>query len=635
MIPSVEALRQAELLAPLDAHFALAIGRIGGEAREEVLLAAALVSRHVGNGHVCLDLAQVTEREGLVDEAGEQLEVTWPPLRQWLDVLRSSPLVSAGAAPAPLVLDAAGRLYLRRYWAHQEGLAAAIRARATQVDTVLDVAWLRQTLDRLFPADRGSADQSEPDWQRVAALLAAQRRFCVISGGPGTGKTYTVVKILALLVEHQQARRADRPLRVILLAPTGKAAARLAESIQRAKNTLPCAEEVLRAIPEDAKTIHRCLGSKGGSSTDFRHNADNPLPADVVLVDEASMVDLALMRRLVAAVPPAARLILLGDKDQLASVEAGAVLGDICNTGAPRSYSKPVVADIVERTGGRLPLDTTAPDTTGIWDCMVQLTRSYRYGPQSGIGRLARAINEGDSAAALNILASDRYPDVTLVEPPTGASVPRNLQAAVVAGFEAYLRQGTPEEQLRGLEHFRVLCAHRRGPCGVEVVNRQIEDLLAAAGLIEPEGLYYTGRPIIVTRNDYQLNLFNGDVGLLVDAAAGAADGTRPEAGTAHRTAVFLGTGGALRRLSPSRLPPHETVYAMSVHKSQGSEFDEVAVLLPPRPSPVLSRELLYTAVTRARHRVTIHATREVVAHAITHRIDRASGLRDALWGKG
>jgi len=693
MIPTIESLRHAEILSPLDAHFACAIGRIAGEPRPEVLLAAALVSRHVSNGHVCLDLAQVTERDGLVDEGGERLDVTWPPLGQWLDALRSSPMVSSGTAPAPMVLDTAGRLYLRRYWAHQEGLAAAIRARAIQVDSAIDGAWLRRTLDRLFPRDSGvfdmpghrastgsaraersllskensahpepvegcgfdlstvpaAADKAEPDWQRVAALLAAQRRFCVISGGPGTGKTYTVVKILALLVEQQQARRPDTPLRVILVAPTGKAAARLAESIQRAKATLPCSAEVLRAIPEDAKTIHRCLGSKGGSSTDFRHNADNPLLADIVLVDEASMVDLALMRRLVAAVPPAARLILLGDKDQLASVEAGAVLGDICNTGAPRSYSRPLVAEIKESSGDRLPLETSAPATTGIWDCMVQLRRSYRYGPHSGIGQLARAINDGDTAAALDILASDRYPDVSLVETSTGPNLSHALEASVIAGFDRYLRLHAPEEQLHAFEHFRVLCAHRRGPCGVEVVNRQIEDILATAGRIQPEGQYYIGRPIIVSRNDYQLNLFNGDVGLLLDADGKKEDsppnkgtvpgngpeGTHPRAEAGHRTAVFLGTGGTLRRLSPSRLPPHETVYAMSVHKSQGSEFDEVAVLLPPRPSPVISRELLYTAVTRARHRVTIHASREVVEHTITHRIDRASGLRDALWGEG
>jgi exodeoxyribonuclease V alpha subunit len=326
----------------------------------------------------------------------------------------------------------------------------------------------------------------------------------------------------------------------------------------------------------------------------------------------------------VAAVPSAARLILLGDQDQLASVEAGAVLGDICNTGVPRTYSRALVEDIGRLTGDRLPLDTDAPRATGIWDCIVQLTHSYRYGPESGIGALARAINAGDSAEALAVLESGDYADVALVEPAENAGFSDALRQAVLQGFQPFLSQPTAEEQLQALERFRVLCAHRRGPGGVEVVNQQIEEALAGAGLIRPEGQYYSGRPIIVTRNDYQLKLFNGDVGLITGD---------PAAASSQRAAFFLGADGEPRFLSPSRLPPHETVYAMSIHKSQGSEFDQVAVILPPRLSPVLSRELLYTAVTRARHRVTIHATKEVIEQAIARRVERVSGLRDLLWG--
>lgn len=639
MDATLESLRAAGVLSPLDEHFARAMGRIAGEERREVLLAAALTSRHVSSGHVCLDLARLVEDGGLVDEAGEPVEVVWPHPAEWLEALRLSRLVRDDSAATPLVLDDAGRLYLRRYWEHQERLAAAIRARASQVEHNIDGAWLRQGLDRLFPATGAS-----PDWQRIAALLAAQRRFCVISGGPGTGKTYTVVKILALLVE-QALRLSGRAPRVTLVAPTGKAAARLSESIRRAKNELDCSEEVRNAVPEEAATIHRCLGTVWGSSTRFRHDADTPLRTDVVLVDEASMVDLALMSRLVAAVPPEARLILLGDQDQLASVEAGAVLGDICNTGVPRRYSRALVEDIGRLTGDRLPLDADAPRATGIWDCIVQLTHSYRYGPESGIGALARAINAGDSAAAIAVLESGDYADVALVEPAENAGLSDALRQAVLQEFQPFLSQPTAEEQLQALERFRVLCAHRRGPGGVEVVNQQIEEALAGAGLIRPEGQYYSGRPIIVTRNDYQLKLFNGDVGLITDNsnADQVEDLTvRPEEppslrrrleGPSQRAAFFLGADGEPRFLSPSRLPPHETVYAMSIHKSQGSEFDQVAVILPPRLSPVLSRELLYTAVTRARHRVTIHATKEVIEQAIARRVERVSGLRDLLWG--
>ncbi len=619
MTTTVARLQQAGVLSPLDAHFARAMARIAGEAREEVLLAAAMVSQHVGRGHVCLDLAALAATPALLDGEGRVVaERPWPELAAWIEALRSCPLVGTSDAVSPLVLDAAGRLYLRRYWEHESALAASLVARSTQTEPPLDGSWLRPTLDRLFPSDGAT----EPlDWQRFAALLALQRRLCVISGGPGTGKTHTVVKILALLVE-QAFHQGARVPRITLVAPTGKAAARLSESIRKAKGTLACDGAVILAIPEDAATIHRCLGSIAGSGTSFRHHADNPLVTDVVLVDEASMVDLALMRRLVAAVPRTARLILLGDKDQLASVEAGAVLGDICNTGTDRSYSRALAESVAALTGERLALGAAAPPDTGIWDCMVELTRSYRYGPDSGIGRLARAINAGEAAAALAVLDSGDCPEVGLIEPPPGFGLSDALRSAAARGFGAYLQAPEPAEQLRALERFRILCAHRRGPTGVDDVNAQVEEALARAGLIRVDSATYNGRPIMVTRNDYQLKLFNGDVGLI------APDPEQPQ----RKLALFPGEQGQLRRLSPSRLPPHETVYATSVHKSQGSEFDEVAVVLPREPSPVLSRELLYTAVTRARLAVTIHGSRDVFAHAVARRIERASGLREVLW---
>jgi exodeoxyribonuclease V alpha subunit len=622
MTVTIDTLCAAGLLSPLDAHFARAMARIGGDERDDVVLAAAMTSHQVGSGHVCLDLARLAELPVLRDEDGQVVaEHPWPALGAWLATLRSSPLVGEGAADTPLVLDVAGRLYLRRYWQHEASLAAALCARAVQAEAWIDGAWLRDALDRLFPAGDGAAEAAEPDWQRLAALLAVQRRLCVISGGPGTGKTFTVVKILALLIEAAR-RAARRPPRITLVAPTGKAAARLSESIRTAKGTLSCSDAVRDGIPEDAATIHRCLGSIGGSSTNFRHHTGNPLVTDVVLVDEASMVDLALMSRLAAAVPSHARLILLGDQDQLASVEAGAVLGDICNSGVRRSYSRELVRQVAPLSGDRMVASAESPAQTGMWDCIVSLTRSYRYGPDSGIGRLAHAINQGDAETALRILDAADHPDVTRVEPAAGDDLGPALRTAVVRGFRAYVHAGEPLAQLRALQHFRVLCAHRRGPAGVERVNQQIEAALADAGLIRSGHPTYAGRPVMVTRNDYQLELFNGDVGVVAD------DPERP----GDRVVLFQGPQGRVRRLSPARLPPHETVYAMSVHKSQGSEFDAVVVLLPAHASPVVSRELLYTAVTRARRAVAIHASREVIAHAVTHRVERASGLRSRLW---
>lgn len=618
---TLETLRSADYLSWLDTHFARTVARIGNESRPALSLAAALVSRAVREGHVCLDLRQLASVQELRNAEGDIVaEQPWPELSAWLEQLHDSRLVGGAQGDTPLVLDARGRLYLRRYWEHEQQLATAIRARAARVDDDLDPAWLLATLDRLFRDNPASPGQI--DWQRMAALLAAQRRFCVISGGPGTGKTYTVVKILALLVELA-ARRGEAVPRMTLVAPTGKAAARLVESIAKAKQTLSVEAAVKDAIPEQAATIHRCLRSIGGSSTLFRHNATNPLVTDLVLVDEASMVDVGLMTRLIEAVPANARLILLGDKDQLASVEAGAVLGDICNTGAPRSYSKPFAAQVETLLGEPLPIASDAPEQTGIWDCIVQLTRSYRYSESSGIGALARAINAGDANTALDLLSSA---DGTIgrIDPAADWEMSAALRAAVRGGFEPYLQESDTGEQLRLLERFRVLCAHRRGIGGVETLNRQVEETLRDAGLLIPDGATYTGRPLIITQNDYQVRLFNGDVGLV------ARDPERADG----RLVVFPGEQGQLRHLAPSRLPPHDTVFAMSIHKSQGSEFDEVAVVLPQKPSPVLSRELLYTAVTRARQRVTVHAAPEILRAAIERRIERASGLRDLLWGE-
>lgn len=619
---SIESLRNG-VLSYLDEHFARAMGRIAGERRPEVLLAAALASRFVRNGHVCLDLPRFLAAPALVEEGEATTAVSWPSLQPWLEMLRESPLVTtadAGGEPRPLVLDASGRLYLKRYWDHEAEVVAAIQRRVAHSDPIDDRQWLRGALDRLFPRGAESA-AGGPDWQRIAAVVALQRFFCVISGGPGTGKTFTVVKILALMIERA-LRHNDAPPRVTLVAPTGKAAARLSQSIRRAKGDLNVEAPVLALIPDDAATIHRCLGTFRGSATRVRHDRDNPLNADVVLVDEASMVDLGLLRRLLDAVGSRTRVILLGDKDQLASVEAGAVLGDICNSGRAVTYSQPWREHLIGLTDEPLPATESAPAETGIWDCIVQLKYSYRSEKAPAIAALAAAINAGDTAEAMRLLESGDVPYVGWHAPAEKRGLTAALRREIAEGFAGYLRPASFDERLRRLDQFRLLCAHRRGPRGVEAMNPFAEQALADAGLIEPEGAAYVGRPILVTQNDYQLNLFNGDVGIVVQ------DPEAPE----KRLVLFDAEEGKPRTLSPARLPAHETAYAMSVHKSQGSEFDRVAVILPLEVSPVLSRELLYTAVTRARGAVTLHGSREIIEQAIGRRIERASGLRDALW---
>jgi exodeoxyribonuclease V alpha subunit len=605
MIDPVTSLVAAGYLSELDAAFARTIGRLGGEERPEVLLAAACASRQVGSGHVCLELSRLIAQRTLPGESAEPIPAPrWPELADWRRALAASPLVwplsGGGTArePRPLVLDAADRLYLHRYWHHQEVLAAALRERLAAAREPIDEELLRDGLERFFGAP---SPDGPPDLPRLAAETAVRRRFCVISGGPGTGKTTTVVKILALVAE--QSERRGRRFRTELLAPTGKAAMRLAEAIRSAKQDLPCRPEIRAMIPEATRTIHRCLGATGATGTRFRHGPGAPLLADLVLVDEASMVDLALMARLVAALPREARLVLLGDRHQLASVEAGSVLGDIC---------------AVERSP------------------VVVLTRSHRYAPASGIALLADAIQRGDADGALAVLESAEHPDVARVElGPDGPSTA--LIADALAGYRPSLEASDAALRLDLFGRFRILCAHRRGPHGVETVNGLVEDALAQARWIDRRGPAWDGRPLLVTRNDYALQLFNGDVGIITaepESPTSAAGSAPIRAATTHpsrRRAVFRAADGTLRRLSPARLPPHETVFAMSIHKSQGSEFDEVAVLLADPDSPLLSRELLYTAVTRARRRVVVHASRAAVAAAVRRPIERSSGLRDAL----
>lgn len=618
---SIDALEAAELLAPLDVHLVRTLDRLatrGAGLSPLAALAIAVASRAVRAGHVCVDLPALAGHPVLTDD-GEAVEgLVHPPLAAWRAAVVACPVVGPPDAGQPLVLGPGDRLYLRRFWTWQAALAGALGARARATGDAVDGALLRAGLDRLFGG--GPPAGTDVDWQRIAAQLAVLRRFCVVSGGPGTGKTSTVVKLLALLVEQAHAQ-GKAPPSVLLVAPTGKAAARLTESIQSAKLALAVTPAVRDAIPEIAQTIHRALGVMGGGAARFRHDADRPLAADVVLVDEASMVDLALMTRLVAAVPPRARLILLGDKDQLASVEAGAVLGDVCNAGEPWSYSRALATELAETTGDALPLDAASPTDARFGDAIVHLRHSYRFGANSGIAALARAINAGDAGAARAVLADPAVADVALGPALPASGLGPALRDRVVEAFGAVVAAEGPLAKLRAFAGFQVLAAHRAGPTGVAGLNRSIEQALARARLLEPRGEWYPHRPLMVLENDYQVGLFNGDVGMILDL---------PGAG---RVAVFVSSAGEVRHLPPARLPAHQTVFAMTVHKSQGSEFAEVALVLPARPSPVTTRELIYTAVTRARRRVHIFGDAAVLDAAVQGRVVRASGLRTALWG--
>ncbi len=513
----------------------------------------------------------------------------------------------------PLILDDRFRLYLYRYWDYQEKLADSIKRRVSEDQPDIDAPALKERLERLFPGDH----EGETDWQKVAAFTAWVKRFCVSSGGPGTGKTTTVAKILALLVEGATSKK----LQISLAAPTGKAAARLQESIKVAKEKLNCKQSTREAIPEEASTIHRLLGTIPDSPY-FRHNAQSPLPVDVVVVDEASMVDLALMSKLIQALPLQARLILLGDKDQLASVETGAVLGDICDTGHVHNFSRPFCRDLREITGYEINTNSNGESETGIQDCMVQLRKNYRFGKESGIHAVSSAVNAGDEDVAMAHLVSGKYKDIGWTSLPEPPALPLAIKETIIEGFGDYLKATDPIEIFQRFERFRILCALREGPYGVTAINFFTEKILKQEKLIKPEGKWYAGRPVLITSNDYQLRLFNGDVGIVLQD---------PEADNDLRF-FSIAADGTLRKFHPLRLPDHETVYAMTIHKSQGSEFDRVLLLLPNRESPVLTRELLYTGITRARKSVNIWGTEDVFRVAVSRRNERSSGLRDALW---
>ena len=686
----------------LDHALAQFLADLCPQAPPQVLLVAALLAQLEGRGHTCLPLAD------LLNDADDLL--AWPALAavalraelarwpgtvaDWCAALQGCALVDvddaaapAGAAAgrAPLVLRGQ-RVYLRRYWDFERRVAAQVLQRVAAADTP-DPALVRPWLDALFPPPalgpgaEGSGDANpanpvnpaaaDPDWQKIACAVALRGRLAVITGGPGTGKTYTAARLLALLLAVSP--QPDR-LRVALAAPTGKAAARLRQAIETALSGLQqqlgdrLALTALATHIGPARTLHGLLGVRPDSRR-FRADAAHPLAVDVLIVDEASMVHLEMMAALLDALPPQARLVLLGDKDQLASVEAGAVLGDLCR-GAEHGHYRPATAQYAAAAAGQVMPPALLTGGSALAQQTVMLRRSRRFG--GPIGQLALAVNTGNAATAAALLRPPpdgpavlgKAPDgpAVLGKAPDGPAV-LGLDASTPAvvwrlalqgrdgaagGYRRYLStlqqrpQGlAPDDSddaataatrtaawqawvlavLADFERFRLLCAVREGEWGCDGLNRAVERALIAEGLLVKRGEWYEGRPVMVTRNDPGIGVFNGDIGIVL----------RPRVPTSPLRAWFA-DGPALRSVGVSRLASVETAFAMTVHKAQGSEFDHTVLVLPQAPSRGLTRELVYTGITRARTAFTlVSGRREALADALARRTRRASGLLDWL----
>ena len=657
------------LLRHIDSALAAQLLRLDARVSPALLVAAAVLAQMEGRGHTCLPLADLCQPPvallgwpAAAVEGAQGLKALWAylpaTLADWPTALQGDssgaclrdahapdqgqPLVLGGTADAPL-------LYLRRYAGYEQRVGQSLLQRAGETLAVPEAA-AREWLDRFFVPN--AEEPHATDWQKVACAVALCARLSVITGGPGTGKTYIAARLLALLLAlHPDGS----PLRVALAAPTGKAAARLKQSIDDALTRLPVPADAgldlnaLIARMGPARTLHSLLGARP-DTRQFRHHAANPLDVDVLIVDEASMVHLEMMDALLQALPPTARLVLLGDKDQLASVEAGAVLGDLCRDAAAGRYSSSTAQFVQTVAGQTLSPEFGVPDPAPVLaQQTVMLRQSRRF--KGAIGQLALAVNRGDAAAARAVLTENfvgASPRSRLNDEGTGnhetsallALQPSTPQAVCVLAlgtsgkpsYADYLRllQAGPAEQdtdahtswvrsvLKAFERFRILCAVHQGDWGTQGLNAAVQKALADQGLLKPQGDWFTGRPIMVTRNDAQLGVFNGDVGVVLPNTEG------------KLKAWFL-DGDTLRSVSVMRLAQVETAFVMTVHKSQGSEFEHTALVLPPGGAEVLSRELAYTGITRAREQFTlIEAESGLLEAAIDRPSVRASGL--AQW---
>ena len=593
-------------------------------------------SQALREGHTCLKLTAIASNKHTcvywssnkpIDDRSSDLKnkqdqnkagYQFPLLDDWHNTLVALSLQAE--AKQPLVYENK-RLYLRRYWQFEDELGSMLYSRLQQmVDShSFDNEQAKKIIQILFP--KQASISNEIDWQKIAVANALIHPMSIIAGGPGTGKTFTVTKLLLAL-----QYLAPTPLRMALLAPTGKAAQRLNESIQKAKRVLSenphIDAQYLATIPENANTVHRLLGVIP-QSHDFRYGSDNHLPFDVILVDEVSMVDLALMTRLLRAVETQCRIIFLGDSDQLASVSVGSILADLMPEAKRQAnvYSQRCVVQLSDLTD----VDFELSEANGYYDYLTVLQKSYRFDGSGEIGNLAKKVISGDAKISWQYLSQAKKQIALIDLAHYQQWLDDMVEYYYVPIFSAIAQGHTGlKEAIAWLKQFRFLAATRKGKYSVRSINDGVEQRLRQKGLIVADNDYYAGRPIMVTQNHYKLNLYNGDMGLLWPDSDG------------KLYAVFPEGDNDFRWLSLGRLPKVETVYAMTIHKTQGSEFDHVALVLPEQDSPLLSRELLYTAITRASKQLSVYTAKTIFIMAVKHQIQRYSGLRNkAIMGVG
>lgn len=557
MLARIKNLRDQNIFSDLDIQFVKFISSLSNQTNDGLLLGAALASYFTSNGSSCVDLSKLAAQYFPLESEPVDIErILCPNLVSWEQDLKSCSIVGEAGDYKPLILDKQ-RLYLYRYWYYEQQLAADINSRRSMQRTDINHALLDNGLSRLF------SKQSQE--QKQAAQAAILHNFCLISGAPGTGKTSTIVRILILLLEQ------NYHLNIALAAPTGKATVRLQETIREILPNLACSSEIKDLISKESYTIHRLLAN---------HRHESVLPYDVIVIDEASMIDLALIAKMAPRISKSARWILLGDKDQLASVATGTVLADLCNSQNQKD--------------------------------IVFLNKNYRFRQNSGIWQLTQAIKQGKASKALELLHSKS--DLSWHDLNPSEGVPSNLIEQISSNFSPCFFEQVPAKIIETYNQIGILCANRHGSHGMEFINQRLEEEFKRKGLIQAGINWYNARPIMITHNDYRLKLFNGDMGTIL-----------------NNNAFFPDAKGQIRAFSPNCLPKHETAYAMTIHKSQGSEFEQVLILLPDKLSPLLTRELLYTGISRARSHVSIWGNKDIFLEAISQRSSRFSGLGDLI----